>query len=76
MGMRDRSGYLGLLLEAIGGLNIEDTPNKRRRLTKRAEPRRIIYDCTAGEADGITMSLLEAFVDHGWSFSAFYRRDG
>ena len=76
LGMRDGSGYLGLLLEAVGGLNIEDTPNKRRRLTKVAEPRKSIYDCTAGEADGITMSLLEAFVDHGWSFSAFDKRDG
>ena len=76
MGMRDGSGYLSLLLEAVGGLNIADTPNKRRHLTKGAEPRKSIYDCTAGEADGITMSLLEAFVDHGWSFSAFDKRDG
>ena len=44
MGMSDGSGYLALLSEAIGGLNIGDSPNKRRRLTQGAEPRKSIYD--------------------------------
>ena len=31
---------------------------------------------TAGEAEGIPMSLLEALFDDGWFFSAFDKKDG